>query len=237
MKTKAILLIILIEVGYGQVTHAQGTFQNLDFESAKVAGYTPPGYGIPISAAFLGWSVTSPGYTPVFYDGASVGGAAISIWDSNITTVYPGSHFTVLDDNFSAILFGGEFGPATLSQTGLVPTYSRSLQMLVGTGLANLYFSVSLGGRNIQMIPLASFSNCTLYGGDISSHAGNVETLSLTALTPPSPIIPPSFFEVDDIEFSPESVPEPTASGLFAVGGLLLGLRFLVWHVQRNQQV
>ena len=237
MKTKAILLIFLIEVGYGPVTHAQGAFQNLDFESAKVAGYTPRGYGIPISAAFPRWSVTSPGYTPVFYDGASLGGAAISIWDSNITTVYPGSHFTVLDDNFSAILFGGEFGPATLSQTGLVPTYSRSLQMLVGTyyypSLA--CFSVSLGGQNIQMIPLASFSNCTLYGGDISSHAGKVETLSLSALTPPSPIIPPSLFVVDDIEFTPQIVPEPTTIGLLALGGLLLRSRFLVHHVRMKR--
>jgi hypothetical protein len=234
MVTKAILLLFLIVVSYGQPTHAQGAFQNLDFESAKVAGYTPGGGGISVSAAFPGWSVTSPGYTPVFYDGESVGGAAISIWDSNITTVYPypGSRFTVLDDNFSAILFGGEFGPATLSQTGLVPTDSRSLQMLVGTGFYDVYFSVSLGGHTIQMIPLASFSNCTLYGGDISSLAGQLETLSLTALTPPSPIIPPSYFEVDDIEFSPESVPEPTATGLFALGLFFLGLRFSVYHAR-----
>ena len=41
-----------------------------------------------------------------------------------------------------------------------------------------------------------------------------------------APVIPPSFFPVDDIEFSPEIVPEPTAIGLFALGGLVFGLRF-----------
>lgn len=229
----AILSIVLIQVGSGQVTRGQVYFQNLDFESANVSGYKPPGYGIPISAAFPGWSVTSPN-TPVFYDGISLGGAAISICDGNTAFGWPGWP-AILDGDFSAFLFGGEFGPATLSQTGLVPSYSRSLQMLVGTYYPyNSFFSISLGGQVISMIPLASFSNCELYGGDISSHAGKVETLSLTALTPPSPIVPPSFFLVDDIDFSPESVPEPTAIGLFALGGLFLSSRFVVRPARRK---
>ena len=234
MKTKAILSIFLIGLNYDQVVLGQGFFQNLDFESANVSGYAPRS-PVPISAALPGWSVTSPGYVYVTYDGASLGGAAVSVCDANFYAY--GSASPVLDGNFSAFLFGGRDSSTTISQTGLVPSNSRSLEMLVGSGWPNLYFSVSLGGQAIQMIPMESFSDCKLYCGDISSLAGEVETLSLTALAiPPLPnITPPSWFQVDDIMFSPQPVPEPTATNWALFFGLLPASRFVVRCVHKSQ--
>jgi hypothetical protein len=224
LASKAIVSMFLLWVG--QAAHGQGTFQNLNFEAARVSGYTP-GSPIPMSAAMPGWSVTSPGYTWVAYDGLSLGGAAVSICDSNTM------NFTVLQGRFSAFLFGGEYGPASISQTGVVPASALSLQMEVGTGWRPTLFNVSLGAQPINMIPLASYSSYTLYGGDISWFSGQVATLTLTAPTPPSPQIPPSFFPVDEIVFSPQAIPEPDVRSLFALGGLFLGSR--IFRSQRSE--
>jgi hypothetical protein len=222
---KTILLIVLASVAYGAATRGQSAFQNLNFESANVVGYPPGSYPIPITAAMPGWTLTGPGINPVGYDVLSLGGAVVSICDSHL----PLSGFMPLQGTFSALFFGGEYGPASIGQSGLVPGYSRSLQMDIAGDVAD--FRVSLGGQELHMIPLRSFPTYTVYGADITSFAGQVEALNLSALAPPPPQIPPILVFVDDIVFSPEIVPEPTA-GVFALGGLLLGLRF----VNRREQ-
>jgi hypothetical protein len=105
-----------------------------------------------------------------------------------------------------------------ISQTGLVPSGTMSLRL---DAYAFYNFEVTLGGQTINMIPLQTFSNYTLYAGDISSFAGNVETLSLIA----PPTGEPNGVEFDNIQFSPSAVPEPSSFVLFAVGGLFLAWR------------
>jgi hypothetical protein len=235
MKTEAIFLMVVIWAGHEQAGRGQGTFRNLDFESAKVSGYSFCST-IPADVALPGWTVdSSQGYVFVGYDALSLGGAAVTICDTNLFGNMYGNSFAVLQGKFSAFLFGGEFGPATISQTGLVPSSSQSLQMRVGTGWNPTLFSVSLGGQTVNMMPLAWFPTYTLYGGDISSLAGQVATLSLTAPTPPSPIVPPSFFLVDAIVFSPIAVSEPNTTGLFALGGFLLLSRFVIYRARMHR--
>lgn len=82
---------------------------------------------------------------------------------------------------------------------------------------------VTLGGQTVNMVPLETFPSYTLYGGDVSSFAGQVETLRFTE--PPSGVIPPSSVLLDDIVFSPQVVPEPTVFVLSALGALLFGRR------------
>src|SRR6266404_4774836 len=63
---------------------AQGTstFQNLNFESANLSGYSP-GAIVPFSAAFPGWSgfIGTSQTDRALYDTIAIGGGAISIMD------------------------------------------------------------------------------------------------------------------------------------------------------------
>jgi hypothetical protein len=193
--------------------YCQGTFQNLDFESANIPPGTLIGSILPVTNAFPGWAVT----TQVGYDGFSAGGAIMSVIDTN-----PGGGFTPLQGQYSAMLFGGEGGPTTLSQTGTVPVGTQSLRVdLAGTGVPLLI--VSIGGQTIQLAPVATFPNYTQYGGDIASFAGQVTTLGFTEQPPAG--APPSVLELDDIQFSVSPVPEPATLALFATGAVFLALR------------
>jgi hypothetical protein len=211
------------------------SFTNLNFESANIPNSTPPNSPIPISAGLPGWSgyfassTESNQATQVSYDGISGGGVVISVVDTNVGF----SFFNPIQGNYSAYLFGG-FGPgeendtlysAEISQTGLVPNGTKSL--LIDAYVSGASFIVTLGGQTIDMTPLQTFSNYTLYGGDISSFAGDVEALSFTE--PPAADEQPSMFKLDNIVFSPGPVPEPGVSGLSALGGL-----FLFWRMRRS---
>ena len=201
-------------------------FQNLDFESANVAGYSPGSSDVPITSALPGWigyyasSTSTNVAAQVWYDGISLGGAVISVIDS-LSGERP------LQGTYSVALFGGgsligEFTSSTISQTGLVPAGTKSL-LLDGYG-GSMPFVVTLGGQTINMTALQTFSNYTVYGGNIpSALAGQSETLSLTEPAPPQN--PPSFFELDNIQFSNLPTPEPGVLGLWALGALILGWR------------
>ena len=206
--------------------NAQGTstFQNLDFESASLAGYARFGMA-PISAAFPGWSAELGGsqLQSVGYDLVTLGSGAISVVDSSTIGVN-----APLQGNYSALLMGAAIGfppgpPTTISQTGLVPTGTRSL-------VADMWWSlappvVTLGGQTIAMLPVKTFPTYTLYAGDISSFAGQTATLSFTA--PPPTSGSPSFLELDNIVFSKAAVPEPGSAALFLVSVLFFGGHFI----------
>jgi len=194
----------------------QGTFQNLDFESAIIPSGTQPGSIVPISSALPGWSVSysSPSgtiqATDVVYDGLSLGGAFVSIGDR-----FPGG---IPQGNYSVCLFAGGLHndtSSTISQTGLVPTGTVSFQVAIGWLFAAPI--ITLGGQTISS------------GSDISSFAGKVETLSITEPPPLPPYVAPSYAVIDDIRF--DTVPEPSIFTLFAVGALLIGRR-----VKREQR-
>lgn len=188
--TKISILNLLIFVGI-QNGHNQ-VFVNLNFESARIPNTASPGSLVPISAGLPGWT----GYfvsnsatnqtSQVVYDGFSLGGSAISINDSN---TYPG--FAALQRNYSAYLFGGIGGTAVISQTGLVPSGTKSLFVDIQQSFSvyNVPFTVSLNGQTINLVPVETFPAYTLYGGDISSFAGQVATLAF-ANPPPTSNLP-----------------------------------------------
>lgn len=206
---------------------AQG-FVNLDFEDADLSGYSPRS-GVPTSSALPGWTafVANASGTSVLssvtYDGLSLGGPGVGIEDIN--TEY--GSLPPIQGNYSVVLWGGGEGApylysAGISQTGLVPAGTRSLLLDAQVFLAP--FVVTLGGQTIDMTPLQTFANYTLYGGNIPSNlAGQSQTLSL--IEPPPTGVPPSIAVLDDIQFSPSAVPEPNAFALFALGALSLGFR------------
>src|SRR5436190_6140921 len=72
------------------VANAQGTFGNLDFESANLSGYSP-GSAVPIASALPGWSgfIAGGGTDQISYDSFALAGGSISIMDSHTTVGYP----------------------------------------------------------------------------------------------------------------------------------------------------
>ena len=194
----------------------QGTFQNLDFESAIIPSGTQPGSIVPISSALPGWSVSYSNQggtaTTIWYDSASLGGAFVSINDR-----------APLPGKYSVVLFAGGMGndtSSTISQTGLVPTGTVSFQVAISWLFAAPI--ITLGGQTVSMVPLATYG---LYGADVSSFAGKVETLSITE-PPPAGLPPPSMAYIDDIRFV--TIPEPSIFALFALGVLLVTKRLLL---------
>ena len=163
--------------------------------------------------------------TEVLQNGYSTGDAFADIYGPTPPRagLAPGTAPGIIDGNYTVALQAGyESGNpggvnTSLEQTGVVPAGDQSMefkawQLIPGT------LSVSLNGNNLPLVTLQTTANYTLYGVDISSYAGQGETLAFTALQPSTGL---SFVELDDITFSTSSVPEPSPVILTALGGLI----------------
>jgi hypothetical protein len=213
MKPYIIVLTVLLESI--RIGSSQGTFQDLNFEEATLVPSGLGGYSA--ASAFPGWQLYI-GENPdqsVVLNGASAGGAEISIVNNN-----------PIQGSYSAALFGGalppNLEPVSISQAGTVPAGTEAIEFD-----GNVYgapFVVTLGGENIDMVPLQQGVNYTLWGGNIpAAMAGQTETLTITE--PPPTGTPPSEFQLDDIMFSPITVtPEPDPFILTGIGGVLFAL-------------
>jgi hypothetical protein len=93
-------------------THAQGTFQNLNFESASVAASGPEPYGtfVPVGAALPDWAayLGAGQLTEVGYNSPTIGTATISLlgptWNSSDPAL-PG--IGIIDGYYSVVLQSG----------------------------------------------------------------------------------------------------------------------------------
>ncbi len=231
IKTSALIAAIIIQL---TDAHSQG-FVNLNFESAQIPNGTSQGSLISTNSGIPGWTASSfqpqsgtQEVSQVFYDVISLGGAEISINDTNTS-----ASFVPLQGRFSVFLFGGSFQQSvTISQRGLVPNGSQSLQMQISTdGYVRPIgqFVVALNGEAISMVPLATFPTYTLYGGDASSFENQLATLDITASAVqsgpgPNPIL------LDGIVFSSQAIPEPGTLCLLVLGTLILGFRWKRSH-------
>ncbi len=205
-------------------SRAQGIFQNLDFESAIPTGYAPNSSDVPVSVVLPGWSAYygTNQASLVWDDGISIGGAIISVVDTNVAF----SFFNPLQGKYSAYLFGGGSGPlvsSTISQTGVVPAGTLSLSF--DAYVSGAPFVVTLGGQTINMVPLQILPNYTVYGGNTPpSFAGQSETLSFTEPPATGGLPQPSMFELDNIQFSVNSIPEPGTCALILCGTVVFGV-------------
>ena len=214
---KRLLLALIFILPSASSSFAQGSFQNLDFESANIPAGTQPGTEVSANAAIPGWSASSP----LFYDNIGSGGSLVTLTDSN--------YITPLQGKYSVVLVGGtDTGynyPSYISQTGLVPANAQSIQMdLSVLGYPTATFVVTLGGQTVSLSPLQTFPNYTVYGGNISAFAGQSETLTITQNPPVGEAAESGLLEVDDIQFSPNVIPEPATCALMLCGATLLGL-------------
>lgn len=194
---------------------AQGTFQNLDFESSSVPNGTQPGF-ISAANALPSWSVFygANQQTQIVYNDVSTGG-------SQVTLVSASDPFgpNAIEGNFSVLLQGGSTATdVSIRQSSLVPVMAESI---VFKAQAEGPMSLSLGGQSIPFVALSTGANYTLYGGNIPpALAGRVEQLVFSVPEGPAGN---NGWNLDSIVFSPSLVPEPSTLALFCVGELLFG--------------
>ncbi len=189
------------------LSQGQGTFQNLDFESAQLIYVDPPfNHVIATTNALPGWTAFA-GTNQVL---------TVPYGDQGI--YYPVMLFSQTNSGsisgfFSVVLSGGS-SAGSISQTGLVAADAQSLVFKVG--FLDGPFSLSLGGQSLSFVPISLTPKYTLYGADISAFAGQTATLKFTA---------DGVVTFDDIQFSSSAIPEPSAAALFALSTLALAVR------------
>ena len=216
-------------------------FTNLNFESARIvpdpAFYSEFGnYVVYASNALPGWIISGfLGQNDLFYNTYSLGAPSVSIFGAT-------NNPPPLDGHFSVDLYGGVPGPpgngAYIAQTGLVPASAKSIEF-IATGApfgGNTVLLVSLGGQNIPFGAISTTPDYTLCAGDVSAFAGQVEQLEF--YTPFNTGIN-NYWEIDDIQFSPNAIPEPGVLVLAFSGATILGVQGLrkrdsFWRVIRG---
>jgi hypothetical protein len=207
---------------------AQGTFQNLDFEEADIVpivGNPLYPYAVTVANALPGWTVDygAVQQTQILYNNPSLGTTAVTLFASG----YPGPVASIIDGNFSVALQSGLLNgmpaPASISQTGQIPSGTQSLlfDSVSGGFSSEQPPEVLIGNDLLTLFPVGSgqgvSTSYTIYGANISAWAGQSEQLTFSA--------PAGAFIIDDISFSPTAViPEPSPLALTGIAGLLFAL-------------
>jgi len=212
---------------------SQSSFENLNFESANpvpiVGGEYPdevtPGSALPRWSGSIGGVPV----TAVIQNGYSLGAASIDIFGPGYNDVDPG----IIDGNYTVLLQAGgsspltEGGNASLSQNGTIPANAMSLEFEAWSMIPNATLSVSFAGNSLSPVGLSSGVSPSgqgyeLYGVDISAFAGQSGQLQFTDVYSSQGL---NGIELDDINFSPNTIPEPGTLALLVVGGLTFGVR------------
>jgi hypothetical protein len=224
MKTQIFIIGLSLGVFAAVSAVAQGTFQNLDFESANV-GSLPA--SVAVSSALPGWSV--------YYGSDQQTEIGCNIVGTGSTLVLLqglGSGYPIIDGNYSVLLQGGvTASAASISQTGFIAASDQTLLFKeLGAIPGSGNFAVLIGNQSIPVEAVSTGTtvsggyNYTLYGADISAWAGQTEQLTFSALEGNN-----NNFLLDDISFStsplPTLVPEPDAVVLTGIGGVVFALR------------
>jgi hypothetical protein len=123
-----------------------------------------------------------------------------------------------IDGKYS-VLLTGTGATASISQTGLVPVGTQSLLFEANAGNGTL--AVLVGNQTVPITAVGTGPNYTLYGANLSAWAGQTEPLTFSALQFNSGL---NSWVIDDISFSPTTIPEPSPIILTGVGALVFAL-------------
>ena len=199
---RAFIVFVLGMLAGAWESIAQGTFQNLDFESAQVIFNDPPfNHQIDATNALPGWEAFS-GTTQLDSIPYNIGAISTPV---SLYSNYGGGSV----EGFFSVQFGVG---GSISQSGTVPADAQSLLFKVFNWYGGI---VSIDGQSLSYTVVSNTANYTyLFGADVSSFAGQTVTLSFTQMG-----------ELDDIEFSPSAIPEPSAAILLGLSTLLFAAR------------
>ena len=186
--------------------HGQGTFQNLDFEDARII-FEATGFvgDVATTNALPGWS-------------AFAGASQLSIVQFGVlggffpVHLYARTNGGSISGDFTLLLsWLGSSPDGSISQTGVIPADTQSLLFKSGTPPL-----VSVNGENLLVAALTTSPDYIVYGTDISRFAGQTASLVFAAEFN-------TVAWIDDIQFSPEPIPEPSVFALLLLGsGVLL---------------
>ena len=210
MKNKLIILALFLAV---QGLHAQGTFQNLNFEMATLVSsggvlpYVVASSALPNWTAYIG---TDP-VNSILYNDRTLGSPAVSIHDTASPFVRPlnGSYSIVLQHSS-----GGNSASASIGQTGQLPADSLSV-VFHAVRVQNL--QVTFDGIALPLTQIESRTNYSVMSADISSFAGRTGQLRFTEFR----FVDFGGVALDNIRF----VPEPGMIALTGIGACLFGFR------------
>ena len=225
---------ILVALVNGIATLYAADFQNLDFEMATITpappGYTPSDAYDPISAA------DALPYWTVLEDSTvctAVWGAPVALDETSVALVN-GNYYPSLQGVYSVQLYAyadappGLFHTASISQTGLVPAGTHSIQFLmesppVAGGVVQANPAVTLNGTLINIFPVSTSGGVVTMAGDVSAFAGTRADLSIQcAGISGAPFnLMENIFELDAISFSSNTVPEPNTATIMSLACLL----------------
>lgn len=204
--------------------HSQGTFLNLNFESANLpvvpagqsGGFVSSLDAIPNWTAFYSTNQT----TQIFHNNYTLGAVNISILGPSF------NFFPVLQGSYSVLLQSGlsvSDAPAlaAIAQTGVIPSTALSVQFLASRilGSSSAQLNVSIGGQIVSLVPLSITANHTVYGADVSAYSGLTRELRIASA--PSAVPQYGSFLIDGIAFSNQPIPEPSTLGMFGLGAML----------------
>jgi len=218
-KTYLKTLIICFALGIlADGLNAQGTFVNLDFEGALVPD-TPPGSnggGVSASIALPGWVAIPGEFGQVFHNVTLLGSPSIVLYGPNWnqSDIFQGKYTVLLASAFSN-------SGSALAQTGQIPANAQA--MLFYARVFNM--QVSFAGNSLPFSRLGSGPNYDIFGVDVTALHGMTGELRFTALPLEGGGV--GGVRLDNIQFSNQPIPEPSVFGLFALGAVLLGWRYL----------
>ena len=213
------VLAVSLFVNSGAAVQAQGSFVNLNFEHATiVVNPASPYYPDMVfaSSAIPFWTAYTyeQQQTDILYDAIALSAAQVGIYDTNYPSLAP------VQGRYSVVL-AGEFSDnttphdsAAIAQTGRVPDTAESLTFWGQVG----GLQVTFAGQVLPWVAIGSGPNYSIYGCDISAFAGQAGELRFTTLPNTSALL-------DNIQFSPDPIPEPGVLALSALGALVVAWR------------
>lgn len=200
-----------------------GTFSNLDFENMGVNGHY---------YSSDDWAIHYATYQDKIVNSYNLGFASEAfLVESNIDTSYdPSLSFLdgrVISGSYSYFLWGMhptrypdgsplEFKIAEISQSGVFPTNTRSIQFAYRNDQPSLF----INGLQLSLIEISP----GILAADVTSYAGMTNEIRFRAEAT-------VFSMIDDVGFSPVSIPEPSSIVLFL---LALAMTYRSLHRQHK---
>jgi hypothetical protein len=214
-----VLLACAVSIACPILSLAQPSFQNLDFEAAHSLPLPDPDghpVNVPALNAFPGWICywSSNETSVALFNGVYLDAPALGIQTASSLYVPEG----LLNGQYCASLQTGRVGwtgtewilaTVAIAQLGEIPIDAQSIQFN-----GNEPIVVTFDGNTIPLVVLNSQPNYSVYGGDISQFAGQTGELRFTSLS--------HFGYLDSIQFSSQSIPEPSTFCLVLLGLVVL---------------